>query len=767
MAQQLANFASGTGVFDAFLYGGAMIDSSPMAGNGDLSLNSVSSSYMKTTTTFTTFANIGSGISFSGWFFPSNNQVVGSTIFDISAATMAVSLFYGTSNTLTGLFNGVDVSSTYVITPNTWHFFCYTILCTSTNLALQTIYIDNPTVNVNSQYTALYVAFSQSIGTNYIGYGTGNANGTVYQYFNGKLDDFRFYNRVLSPPEINVLYNYNYVTNTISSGLVTVKPNYDKPQISVVQIDVSGTFSGLDISRNPAFPGTQLLALSSANLSTTSGSPWAFYDTNVVPDTSYIYMITPRVGTVTGTMVQLNAIYTTSVTGGNFNSLTSGSLPANNATLLSPALSGWTASIGGSNTYNLNAGTGGSGALALYTGTLPSTVTYYVSLTEQPSSSSSLSQYINIYTNTTGFISFFAWGTDTTYTSAPYNTSTSFSVSLGGITLLNNYVFPSTGVAIPYTSFSLPFTVNTLGTYNLVFTVLNNGASASTVCFGNVQVRSQTVAGIGYKTIDPSMLQLYYTFDSSFGAGQLYNYANGVGVLDASLAMNAMITSSNPSAIIGTSYLQLDGLSYASIGNWTCPAYAIGQGFSITGWVYPTLSSAGLVKNATICSLSNGVAASGNVSIYMNNINNVLDVSFEGVAGDVDISLVAFPLVINRWSFISITCQGIAGSKGQYSYYINDVSLNNITASWPNTAATYTSNYLGGLPSTTTITGATGPLGNFTGCIEDFRVYNRVISPQDIFALWSLGFTNSSYTNLIDTIGLNLYFPFEQGSTLV
>jgi len=765
MAQQLANFASGTGVFDAFLYGGAMIDSSPLAGNGDLSLNSVTSSYMKTTTAFSTFANNGSGISFSGWFFPSGSQNIGSTIFDISAETMSISLYYGTGNTLSGLFNGVVISSSYVITPNTWHFFCYTVLCTSTNLALQTIYLDNPVSNITTQNTALYAAFSQSIGTNYIGYGTGNANGTVYQYFNGKLDDFRFYNRVLTPPEINVLYNYNYGTNTIAAGLVSVAPNYDLPQNSVVQIDVSGTFSGLDISRNPAFPGTQLLSLSSANLSTTNGSLWAFYDTNVAPDTSYIYMITPRVGAVTGTMVQLNAIYTTTITGGNFNALSVGSLPAINTTLLSPVLPGWNISIpvGTSNTFNLNAGTGGTGALALYTGTLPSTVTYYISLTEQPSTSSILSQYINLYTNTSGFITFFAWGADTTYTSAPYNTSTTLSVSLGGFTLLNNYVFPSTGVAVPYTAFSLPFTVNTLGTYNLVFTVVNNGVSASTVCFGNVQVRSQSAAGVGYNTVDPSMLQLYYTFDSSFGLGQLYNYASGVGVFDASLAGNAMIAYNYPSPIIGANYLQLDGLSYTNIGNWNCPAYAIGQGFSITGWVYPTSSSTGSANNATICYLSNG-ALGGNISIYMNNLNNALDISFGGVS---DISLVAFPLIINRWSFISITCQGIAGNKGQYSYYLNDVSLNNIQAGWPNTSAPYISNYLGGLPSTTIIRTATGPLGNFKGCIEDFRVYNRVLSPQDIFSLWCLGFSNTSYTNLIDTNGLNLYFPFEQGSILV
>ena len=334
MAQQLANFATGAGVFDAYLYGGAMIDSSPMAGNGDLSLNSVSSSYMKTTTTFTTSTTSGSGISFSGWFFPAGTQSIGSTIFDISTASMAVSLYYSSANTVSGVFNRTVVSSTYSITPNSWHFFCYTVLCSPASLAIQTLYVDNPSVNVTSQMITPYVALNQTTaGNNYIGYGIGDVSGMAYQYFNGKLDDFRVYNRVLSPPEINVLYNYNYGSNTIAAGSVTVRPNYDPPQISSVQIDVSGTFSSLDISRNPAFSGTQVINVSSANLSSTDGTLWAYTDLTVLPDTTYSYLITPRVGTVTGTMVTLSSIVTTPMVGGNFNSLTTGSLPTNNASV--------------------------------------------------------------------------------------------------------------------------------------------------------------------------------------------------------------------------------------------------------------------------------------------------------------------------------------------------------------------------------------------------------------------------------------------------
>ena len=761
MAQQLANFATGAGVFDAYLYGGAMIDSSPMAGNGDLSLNSVSSSYMKTTTTFTTSATSGSGISFSGWFYPAGTQSIGSAIFDISTVSMAVSLYYNSSNTLSGLFNGTVVSSTYSIIPNAWHFFCYTVQCSPVSLATQTLYVDNPSVNVTSQTITSYVALNQTTaGNNYIGYGIGSANGTVYQYFNGKLDDFRVYNRVLSSPEVNVLYNYNYGTNTIAANLVTVLPNYDSPQITSVEIDVSGTFSSLDISRNPAFSGTQVINISSANLSSANGKAWSFTDLTVQPDTNYSYLITPRVGTVTGTMVTLSSITTTPMIGGNFNSLITGSLPANNTSVTSPAIAGWTISSTGTSTYVLSAGNGGG----IYSGLLPSTITYYLSLTTQPTATSSFTQFIYISDNTAGYISFYAWGADSTYAS-PYNSSTTISVSLGNITLLNNFTF-TTGSAVPFTAFSLPFSITSLGTYSLVISVRNNGASASTVSFAGVQVRSQAFATIaGYKAIDPYMMQLYYSFDASSGAGYLSNYASGASVLDASLAANATLSSSSPIIpLISSNYLLLDGNSYVGIGSWTCPAYAVGQGFSISCWVYPTASPT--TKPATICSLSNN-SSGGKVSIYMSNTTNALDVSFVGVAGDPDVNISAFPLMLNRWSFITVTCQGIAGTKGQYNYFINDVSLSYNQSSWPNTVTPYTFNYVGGVPSTTTIGSNTGPLGNFTGCIEDFRVYNRVLTNQDIFSLWSLGYTNNNYANLIDVSGLNLYFPFDQGTALV
>jgi len=757
---QMANFATGTGAFDATMYNGATLDSSPLGGNGDLSLNATSSQYLQTSTAFTTSAPaLGSGMTFTGWFYPSGTQSVGSTIFDISTANVAVSLFYSTSATLSGYYNGGLVNSTYTIIPNTWHFFCYTVFCTSSYYATQTLYIDNPAYYSISQTSVNYTQIT-SLGYNFLGYGTGQAGTTNYQYFNGKIDEFRFYKRVLTLPEINVLYNYNYNTNTIPSSLVTATPVYNsKIYSNAVQIDVTGTFSGIDISRNPPFPGTSMIIVSCANLYSSNGTTWSYFDTNVLPDVSYTYYVTPYVSTVLGNMVTMSMIYTTPIVNGFFNTLASGTLPTNNTGTNTFSLSGWTISNGAGNTTYLCAGNGTVNSIVVYSGVLPSLITYYLDMATVASTSSNITQYVNIYTNTSGTISFYAWPADGTYA-----TGCTLSVYLGGMTLLYNYSF-TPGTAVPYMSFSLPFTMSTLGSYALTFVVNNRSASASSICIAGVQMRNPTVAGIGYKSVDPSMAQLYYSLDASFGTagaqGQLYNYASGVGVYGAAkLYGNARIGTTNPSPIFGSGYLALDGTTgtYMTMDTWICPAASGTNGFSMTAWVYPT----SITGNPTICYLSNGTAS---VSITLNTTGQI-DFSFNNTTGS-NYIINNFNLVPNRWYFVTVTAKYSTGTSGIYNYFVNDVSLGYFVAPWPNVASSYTTNYLGGFPSGTTIAGANGTLGNFTGNIEEFRVYNRTLTSQDVLSLWSAGYSTNQYSNLIDPSGLNLYFPFDQGTLLV
>lgn len=755
---QLANFASGTGVFDATMYNGATLDSSPAVGNADLSLNAASSQYVKMTTSFTSQSTgLGNGMSVAGWFLPMGTQNIGSTLFDISGTTNAISLYYDTANTVTGFYNGTNVSSsTYPVTTNAWHFFCYTIFCNSSNNAVQTLYIDNPNAVAFSKNTG---TFSQVVSnTSYLGWGYGNAGATNYTYFNGKLDDFRFYNRILTTPEISVLYNYNYSTNTITpvnSGLINTTVSYTNG----VRLDLYGTFSGVSITRTPAFSGGSAIQVSAANLTSFDNLTWSYYDTTALQGITYSYSITPYVTTTYGSATAVGSVYTSTLLNGLFNTLNSGSLPIANTFNSYPQLAYWTV-VNGSNPYYLCAGTN----VNTYTGTLPSSVTYYLDLYTAPGTSSSLSQYVtfNYFTEKSssstfsGTVCFYAWPADNTY-----NTGCSLSVMLNGVKLLNAFTF-STGAAVPYTSFALPFTV-TNNTSNLItFTVYNSSGTGSAICIAGVQVNTQASIAVRYNTVDPSMQQLYYPMDLSYGTvGKIYNYASGTGTgTSGTLNGNTTLLNTSLTPIIGNGYLYTDATTgtYLTLDSWTCPTNATTSGFSIAGWIYP-LSIAG---NPTVCYLSNGT---NSVSITLTS-TGALGFSFNNTGGNYIIN--NFNVSPNRWYFIAVTASGTANSIGTYNFYVNDISLGySNTLSWPNTASSYTTNYLGGLPASPSIVGANGTLTNFNGYMDEFRVYNRTLSPPDILALWSDGFVRSNFSNLIDPSGLNLYFPLDMGTFLV
>jgi len=63
-------------------------------------------------------------------------------------------------------------------------------------------------------------------------------------------------------------------------------------------------------------------------------------------------------------------------------------------------------------------------------------------------------------------------------------------------------------------------------------------------------------------------------------------------------------------------------------------------------------------------------------------------------------------------------------------------------------------------------------LGFYNGYIDDFRVYTRALSSADVASLWNFGYqvmgatAGSLYTNLVDTSGLAVYYPFEQGTAM-
>ena len=775
MSSQVANFASGIGVYDSTLYNNPVLDTSANVGSGDLSLNATQQQYMMSNTNFTTLAGTGNGISFSGWFYPVGNQSIGSTIFDISGIGASVALFYGTTGTntgtLTGAFNGIDVSSSISVNAGQWHFFTYTIYCTSLSTAYQTLYIDN-SMNSSTSYPATqnsspYVAFSAGASTpntgSYIGYGKGNTGANpAYSYFNGRIDDFRFYNRVLSPPEVNVLYNFNYKSGAIPA--ITSQMNYDISYVNAVQIDVSGIFSGLYVTRTAqvgSVTSVTSTTVSCANLVFVNATTWAYVDTTVAADTSYSYTVQPYVMNTSGNLVQFGSVTTTPIYNGFFNQGVA--LPASGTYINANTANvpGWTFTPG----TNINLCNGN--VPTVFTGVLPSTVTYYIDISQNVAQSTSLSQYVGIYQGTSGYVSFYAWPKDLSY-----NGTESISVSLGGITLLNQYTFtPFVLSATPYTAFNLPFSMVVAGTYLLTITVTNPSTNLSGINFGGVQIRSLSTVGIGYKHVDPSGLALYYPLDTETVSGTVvYDCSAGFSGLastaDASLCGGAVLDTYKN--IMGTADVSLNGTTgYVQLGNWTCPGAQVGNGFSVGGWFHPTLAVE--PSNATLCLFQNS-GTNSVFSVFLNQQTMWMDFSynFNGLAGQTEYVANSVTLLVNGWNYFTVTGSCSTSGSMNLNYYLNDVSLASLTGAWPTTATLFNSNSLGGVPPTTVVNmNRAGNLGYFRGYMEDFRVYNRALSQQDIFALWSYGFSTKSYSNLIDPLSLGMYYPMEQASTLM
>ena len=777
MSSQVANFASGIGVYDSTLYNNPVLDTSANVGSGDLSLNATQQQYMMSSTNFTTLAGTGNGISFSGWFYPVGNQSIGSTIFDISGTGTSVSLFYGTTGTntgtLTGAFNGIDVSSSINVNAGQWHFFTYTIYCTSLSTAYQSLYIDN-SMNSTASYpatqnTASYVAFSAGASTantgSYIGYGKGNTGANpAYSYFNGKIDDFRFYNRVLSPPEVNVLYNFNYKSGAIPA--ITSQMNYDISYVNAVQIDVSGIFSGLYVTRTAqvgSVTSTTSSTVSCANLVFVNATTWAYVDTTVAADTSYSYTVQPYVMNTSGNLVNFGSVTTTPIYNGFFNQGVALPVSGTYINANTANVPGWSFSAG----TNINLCNGS--VPTVFTGVLPSTVTYYIDISQNVAQSTSLSQYVGIYQGTSGYVSFYAWPKDVSY-----NGTESISVSLGGITLLNQYTFtPVQLTATPYTAFNLPFSMVAAGTYLLTITVTNPSAYLSGINFGGVQIRSLSTVGIGYKTVDTSGLALYYPFDAETVSGTVvYDCSAGfsglIGTADASLCGGAVLDTYKN--IMGSADVSLNGTSsYVQLGNWTVPLANVGNGFAISGWFNPTLTVE--PSNATLCLFQSG--ANSLLTVFLNQQNMWMDFSYNfGIAGQTEYIANTVTLSVNGWNYFAMTGSCTTSGQMTLTYYLNDVSLATLPgAAWPTTASTATTfnnNSLGGVSPTTAINvNSAGKLGYFQGYMEDFRAYNRALSPQDIFALWSYGFSTKSYSNLIDPLALGMYYPMEQASGLL
>ncbi len=241
---------SGTTMYDVVsnypgtLYGGATstVDgNSRISGQAYLKLNSSLSQYMR----FNSFTPGASGISFSVWFYVNNCPQWG-RIFDFCNN--------GSDNILAAIYNSQLALSIHgtpeknvfnLMTPtnNVWYHLVWTIASDGT----WTVYINGTNI-----YSALQRYPTTSERTiNYFGY-------SIYgELFSGGIDNFRYYNYVLSQSNVTTIYNGDNDPSTlglkdIASGATWIPAS----GIAVDSAETSYTVKSNEISLKPGTKST-------------------------------------------------------------------------------------------------------------------------------------------------------------------------------------------------------------------------------------------------------------------------------------------------------------------------------------------------------------------------------------------------------------------------------------------------------------------------------------------------------------------------------
>lgn len=422
---------------------------------------------------------------------------------------------------------------------------------------------------------------------------------------------------------------------------------------------------------------------------------------------------------------------------------TSPIVSTNTASIANVAVANWLFSSGAQ--YNVYNGT----AVYANATSLPYTVTQYVGIVSNTMGAGSYTMSQNLVftigsatsTSTTYQLSFYAFPRDNSY-----NTNHTMSVSIGNVTLVSGVVFTVSATSVPYTPFNIPMVIPVSGTYKLTFTFQNTSAITSTICITNVAITNTATVASAYNLVNPTSQAMYYPFDTNTVSGTgIYNYASGYNTLfpDASLNAGAQISTTNP--FIGTGSVSLLSASsqYVTVAPLTVPVATTGAGVTFSGW----FNASG--TQPPFATLFNMSGSGGKISLFYNGNNSWLDFSANG---GVEYIASSNPVLMNNWNYFAYTIL-YNGTNATHSYYLNNKLLTTLTGAYPSTVS-YTNNTLG--------YGA--GLGYFNGFMDDFRVYTRVLSVQEIGGLWNFGVSPSMSYSLIDVSGMNMYYSMDNGT---
>lgn len=692
-------------------------------GFGYLSLTAASQQYLTSTNNTITLSAWSSGMGFSiaGWFYSAGTSST-STSSQLSNATfisftgtngISMNLRYFKQNPI--LLFTIDPARiilgvpTYNILPNIWNHVVIVIGGTSVDGNTSPSQVS---YNLYLNGILLTTAYGPWPNGNYttqtIGYDS------VGNYFNGYIEDIRVYNRALTLNDINVLSTLP-ANNTVNSSIVDIQ------SMVMYYPFESGSFTN-------NYGALSMSSISIVNPNFTiglgSGFGWTVTGSGTL-GTSSGYSFPLPTGITTYVTVQL------------------------------PATIGSSTTLSQTITY-----------LASETAT-PYMLSFYAFPCGKPGVKLTVSIGNMILLNRVSFGLNARTADTTSYNFVDPNMYNI--VDPIGMVMYYSMDFTSTVYNIAYNyadnTFTLPFLFTGGGEFPIVFKFTNESGASSILGITGVKISTIT-SGSGYTAIDNSNLALYYPLDM---VSSSTNYATGSEVVDSVLVNGATVSNINNINANGCLSLVATDNQYMSMGSWTPPKAAMNAGMSFTGWFYVSVGITQKPK-AVLFSLAGGLNGAQIQCVY-NTFYGCLEFISNGNESIVqDYTAGSYKLIPGSWYFLAYTILSTnnVGTGAIHTYYLNDSCMNQII----NSAGTWI--WPVGLFSTNTLGTSLVWCGSFSGYLDDFRVYNRALSAKDIAALWVYGYNsitgvsstnlNGNYGDLLDPSGLQIYYPFNQGT---
>ncbi len=577
-----------------------------------------------------------------------------------------------------------------------------------------------------SAYNTISIARVVGGGTFTAGAGNNYPNGSGSTIINGNVYDTGLSTNVLYAYDVS-LNNGNSVGKyigrvgayTLASGTQTAPDNLTS---SSMQINWSGIYTNVYAYQNgssTALTGTGNNYNSPS--STTSSVVGNLYVTGLSPNTMYYYDISMVNGNGVGTGITRMGAYTMcQITGGSYGQSGNTTITVQNVT----AINNYNyVQINGRGGYDPS----GSGYKAQFY--YPDTGVTVTGLTPNSESFFDLRPYngngVFGHLTLSGGYALGKWGTTPsppiigTITANSTSLNISFSPASGGsLTLTYNYwVFNGvTQVSNGSTSAS-PIIVTGLTngtTYTIYLNSQNTyGTSGNSTATAVAQVQ-------GYNIISTTGLTLYYPFDSSTVSGSnLANMSTGTAIYDASMVNNpSILASSTGNVKVGSNSIYFNkSLSQTAQINKTVNFTTGGTTF--TFWIYPVT----ITTYDRIFSFSDS-----------GNFNDMTDLDFtSGLAlryGSVNKGNLPITFTAGVWTFFCITMTYSTGGSSTWNVYKNGNSTPFTSATNANypTSTNKTFNYLARAQDNSAI-------GNII--LDDFRMYNRVITTSEMSTLYN------------------------------